>query len=165
MARQANSPVDLHFGFPLTGTSAITLKSSRWTCLGQSRLPKRMSRQRIDGPCGPRGGLVLLGKTRWSGLAGPTLLAPRRGHILANRASISGHESGSRMPDQAGERIMSVQRVWKPVGSVNSNAEIERLRLELASFNERIEELEKQHPDASEDRGTQGKRTRASAPD
>jgi len=39
---------------------------------------------------------------------------------------------------------MSVQRVWKPVGSVNSNAEIERLRLELASFNERIEELEKQ---------------------
>lgn len=44
---------------------------------------------------------------------------------------------------------MSVQRVWKPVGSVNSNAEIERLRLELASFNERIEELEKQHPEAS----------------
>ena len=42
---------------------------------------------------------------------------------------------------------MSVQRVWKPVGSVNSNAEIEHLRLELASFNERIEELEKQHPD------------------
>jgi hypothetical protein len=52
------------------------------------------------------------------------------------------------MPNQAGERIMSVQRVWKPVGSGNSNAEIERLRLELASFNERIEELEKQHPDA-----------------
>ena len=44
---------------------------------------------------------------------------------------------------------MSVQRVWKPVGSVNSNAEIERLRLELASFNKRIEELEKQHPEAS----------------
>ena len=43
---------------------------------------------------------------------------------------------------------MSVQRVWKPVGSVNSNAEIEHLRLELASFNERIQELEKQHPDA-----------------
>jgi hypothetical protein len=52
------------------------------------------------------------------------------------------------MPNQAGERIMSVQRVWKPVGSVNSNAEIERLRQELASFNEQIEELEKQHPDA-----------------
>ena len=52
------------------------------------------------------------------------------------------------MPDQAGERIMSVQRVWKSVGSVNSNAEIERLRLELASFNKQIEQLEKQHPDA-----------------
>jgi uncharacterized protein YydD (DUF2326 family) len=44
---------------------------------------------------------------------------------------------------------MPAQRVWKPVGSVKSNAEIERLRLELASFNERIQELEKQHPDAS----------------
>ncbi len=44
---------------------------------------------------------------------------------------------------------MSVQRVWEPVGSVNSSAEIERLRLQLASFNEQIEKLEKQHPDAS----------------
>jgi hypothetical protein len=44
---------------------------------------------------------------------------------------------------------MSVQRVWEPAGSVNSNAEIERLRLRLASFNEQIETLEKQHPDAS----------------
>jgi hypothetical protein len=44
---------------------------------------------------------------------------------------------------------MSVQRVWETVGSVNSNAEIERLRLQLASFNEQIEKLEKQHPDAS----------------
>ena len=44
---------------------------------------------------------------------------------------------------------MSVQRVWEPVGSVNRNAEIERLRLQLASFNEQIEKLEKQHPDAS----------------
>ena len=43
---------------------------------------------------------------------------------------------------------MSAQRVWKPVGSVNSNADIERLRLELASFNKQIEQLEKQHPDA-----------------
>src|SRR5437870_4142237 len=50
--------------------------------------------------------------------------------------------------DHAGERIMSAQRVWKPVGSVNSNADIERLRLELASFNKQIEQLEKQHPDA-----------------
>ena len=44
---------------------------------------------------------------------------------------------------------MSVQRVWEPAGSVNRNAEIERLRLQLASFNEQIEKLEKQHPDAS----------------
>jgi uncharacterized protein YydD (DUF2326 family) len=44
---------------------------------------------------------------------------------------------------------MAAQRVWKTVGPVTSNAEIEHLRLELASFNERIEELEKQHPDAS----------------
>jgi uncharacterized protein YydD (DUF2326 family) len=44
---------------------------------------------------------------------------------------------------------MPAQRVWKTVGPVKSAAEIEHLRLELASFNERIEELEKQHPDAS----------------
>jgi uncharacterized protein YydD (DUF2326 family) len=44
---------------------------------------------------------------------------------------------------------MRAQRVWKPVGPVNNNAEIEPLRLELAAFNERIEELEKQHPEAS----------------
>ena len=43
---------------------------------------------------------------------------------------------------------MPAQRVWKTVGPVKSNVEIEHLRLELASFNERIEELEKQHPDA-----------------
>ena len=43
---------------------------------------------------------------------------------------------------------MPAQRVWKTVGPVKSNSEIEHLRLELASFNERIEELEKQHPDA-----------------
>jgi hypothetical protein len=48
---------------------------------------------------------------------------------------------------------MSVQRVWEPVGSVNSNAEIERLRLQLASFNEQIAKLEKQHPDASKIEG------------
>jgi hypothetical protein len=44
---------------------------------------------------------------------------------------------------------MPAQRVWRQVGPVKGNAEIEHLRLELASFNERIEELEKQHPDAS----------------
>jgi uncharacterized protein YydD (DUF2326 family) len=51
---------------------------------------------------------------------------------------------------KAGERIiMPAQRIWKPVGSVKNNAEIKRLRLQLASFNERIKELEKQHPEAS----------------
>jgi phage host-nuclease inhibitor protein Gam len=44
---------------------------------------------------------------------------------------------------------MPAQRVWKTVRPVKSSAEIEHLRLELASFNERIGELEKQHPDAS----------------
>jgi uncharacterized protein YydD (DUF2326 family) len=44
---------------------------------------------------------------------------------------------------------MRAQRVWKPDGAVRNNAEIERLRLQLASFNARIEELEKQHPEAS----------------
>ena len=44
---------------------------------------------------------------------------------------------------------MPAKRVWKAVGPVKSNAEIEHLRLELASFNERIDELEKQQPDAS----------------
>jgi hypothetical protein len=37
----------------------------------------------------------------------------------------------------------------KPVGPARKNAEIERLYLELASFNERIQELERQHPEAS----------------
>jgi hypothetical protein len=44
---------------------------------------------------------------------------------------------------------MRAQRVWKPVRPIEKNAEIERLYLELASFNERIQELEKQHPEAS----------------
>jgi hypothetical protein len=44
---------------------------------------------------------------------------------------------------------MPAQRVWKTAGPVKRNAEIEQLRLELASFNERINELEKQQPDAS----------------
>ena len=42
---------------------------------------------------------------------------------------------------------MPAQRVSKPDGA--NSAEIGRLRLQLASFNERIEELEKQHPEAS----------------
>jgi uncharacterized protein YydD (DUF2326 family) len=45
---------------------------------------------------------------------------------------------------------MPAQWVWKQVRAVKGNAEIEQLRLELASFNERIEELENQHPEAAE---------------
>jgi hypothetical protein len=44
---------------------------------------------------------------------------------------------------------MRGQRVWKPVGLFRKNVELERLYLELASFNERIQELERQHPEAS----------------
>jgi uncharacterized protein YydD (DUF2326 family) len=44
---------------------------------------------------------------------------------------------------------MPAKRVWKPLGSVENSGEIERLRMELASFNERIQELEKQNPEAS----------------
>ena len=41
---------------------------------------------------------------------------------------------------------MRAQRVWKPF---KHDAEIERLHLELASFNNRIVELEKLHPESS----------------
>ena len=44
---------------------------------------------------------------------------------------------------------MRVQRVWKPVRPISKNADIERFYFELASFNERIQELEKQHSEAS----------------
>ena len=44
---------------------------------------------------------------------------------------------------------MQAQRILKPIGLVKKNAEIERLRQELAALNARIEELEKQHPEAS----------------
>ena len=44
---------------------------------------------------------------------------------------------------------MRAQRVCKPVGPVKKNAKIERLRQELAALNARVEELEKQHPEAS----------------
>jgi uncharacterized protein YydD (DUF2326 family) len=43
---------------------------------------------------------------------------------------------------------MRAQRVWKPFGAVRKDAEIERLYVELAALNARIEELEKQHPEA-----------------
>jgi hypothetical protein len=44
---------------------------------------------------------------------------------------------------------MPAQGVWKTVGPLKRSGEIEELRLELASFNQRINELEKQHPDIS----------------
>jgi hypothetical protein len=44
---------------------------------------------------------------------------------------------------------MRAQRSWKPVGPLKHDAEIERLHLELASFNQRIDELEKRHPESS----------------
>jgi uncharacterized protein YydD (DUF2326 family) len=44
---------------------------------------------------------------------------------------------------------MRARTVWKPLGPVRKSAEIERLYLELASFNERIQEFEKQHLEAS----------------
>jgi uncharacterized protein YydD (DUF2326 family) len=44
---------------------------------------------------------------------------------------------------------MPAQRVWKPIRSLTNSGEIERLRIELASLNERIQELEKQNPEAS----------------
>jgi uncharacterized protein YydD (DUF2326 family) len=44
---------------------------------------------------------------------------------------------------------MQAQRILKPIELVKKNAEIERLRQELAGLNARIEELEKQHPEAS----------------
>jgi uncharacterized protein YydD (DUF2326 family) len=46
------------------------------------------------------------------------------------------------MRDKRRGRFMRAQRVWRPVGVDKYNAEIERLHLELASFNKRIEELE-----------------------
>jgi|tagenome__1003787_1003787.scaffolds.fasta_scaffold19471378_1 hypothetical protein len=69
--------------------------------------------------------------------------------MLAKRASLFGHESDSRRVKQLGGRIMGAQRVGKLIGPVKKNAEIERLRSELAALNECIEELEKQHPEAS----------------
>ena len=44
---------------------------------------------------------------------------------------------------------MQAQRILKPIQLVKKSAEIERLRQELAALNARIEELEKQHPEAS----------------
>ena len=43
---------------------------------------------------------------------------------------------------------MRAYRVWNPLGPVKNNAEIECLSLELATLNKRIEEIERQHPEA-----------------
>lgn len=43
---------------------------------------------------------------------------------------------------------MWANRQSAPAGA-NAGAEIDRLQLELAAFNERITELERQHPEAS----------------
>jgi hypothetical protein len=45
--------------------------------------------------------------------------------------------------------MAGAQRGWTPAGPAKNDAEIERLRLQLASFNECIQRLEKQHPEAS----------------
>jgi len=44
---------------------------------------------------------------------------------------------------------MGAQRVWRPVGADSHHAEIERLHLELAAFNNRISELEKVHAEST----------------
>ena len=44
---------------------------------------------------------------------------------------------------------MRAQRVWKTVGVDKYNTEIERLHLELASFNTRIAELEQSRSQSS----------------
>jgi uncharacterized protein YydD (DUF2326 family) len=44
---------------------------------------------------------------------------------------------------------MRAQRVGNQLGAAKNDAEIECLRRDLAAFNKRIKELEKQHPEAS----------------
>jgi uncharacterized protein YydD (DUF2326 family) len=48
-----------------------------------------------------------------------------------------------------GEHVMRAQRTWEPDEQVNDDGEIERLCLQLAALNKRIDELERQHPEAS----------------
>jgi hypothetical protein len=43
---------------------------------------------------------------------------------------------------------MRAQRVWNPLGLVKNSPEIECLSLELATLNEQIERIERQHPEA-----------------
>jgi hypothetical protein len=44
---------------------------------------------------------------------------------------------------------MRAQRVWEPVGPIKNITELDHLHQELAAFNARIEELEKQHSDGT----------------
>jgi Tfp pilus assembly protein PilO len=44
---------------------------------------------------------------------------------------------------------MLAQRAYKQIDSVANDVEIEHLRSQLAEFNRRIDEVEKQHPEAS----------------
>jgi hypothetical protein len=60
--------------------------------------------------------------------------------------SFCSHKLRSRRRDRSRGTTMRAQRVWKPF---KHDAEIERLHLELASFNNRIVELEKLHPESS----------------
>jgi hypothetical protein len=48
-----------------------------------------------------------------------------------------------------GEMVMRANRLSAAVLSTKAAAEIDRLRQELAACNERITELERQHPEAS----------------
>jgi hypothetical protein len=41
------------------------------------------------------------------------------------------------------------RRAWRPIRANKHNAEVEQLSLQLASFNKRILELEKSHPETS----------------
>ena len=44
---------------------------------------------------------------------------------------------------------MRTRRAWRPIRADEHNAEVEQLSLQLASFNKRILELEKSHPETS----------------
>jgi hypothetical protein len=67
--------------------------------------------------------------------------------MLDSAGSLYCHKIRSRRRDYNRGRIMKPQRTWNLVGADQENAEIERLYLELAAFNQRIAELEKLHPE------------------
>src|SRR6201984_658775 len=69
--------------------------------------------------------------------------------MLDSLASLFRHKIRSRMCDECRGLIMRAQRVWKTVGADKYNTEIERLHLELESFNKRIAELEQSRSQSS----------------